>query len=94
MDGDNDRSFGLGERLAFTFVLVYIGIRLSLVVDVDHILAIIWNCGWPITIQKLLVCASGRPLHWPAVVISCGFLLLALALYTGLLLRAVVSRND
>jgi len=87
------RHFGLGERLAFTLFLGYIGIRLSVVVDVDHILAIVWNCGWPLTILKLFACPSGRPLHLPAIVISGCVFLLCLALYTGLLFRTVVSYN-
>lgn len=89
----DDRCFGVSERLALTFFMGIFGIAVSILVDVDHIVAIIDNCGWPLTIFKLLACTSGRPYHWPAVIVSGSIFCLAATLYAGLLLGAVVSRH-
>jgi len=88
----DDRCFGPGERFAFTLFMGVFGVAISLLVDVDHIVAIIEHCGWPLTIFKLLACTSGRPYHWPSVIISGGVLGIAITLFAGFLLGAVVSR--
>jgi hypothetical protein len=91
----NDRRISVVGGLVFALHLIGLACALTVSIDADHLLAVVQNCGAPITIWKLLTCWGGRPLHLPAVLISGGLWGISCALFAGLLLVALVmARRD
>ena len=85
----NDRRITVVGGLVFALHLIVLGWAFTVSLDTDHLLAVVANCGAPITLWKILTCWGGRPLHLPAVVISGGVWVLFGALFAGLLLVAL-----
>lgn len=66
----------------YAFLVFCVSGLCSLALDVDHILVLLYK-GLPITIENLCT-RSGRPLHWPSVLVLGFVCIIVSALLAGL----------
>ena len=83
----------VGFGLVFSLCLFGVCGLVSILADVDHVVGIVQECGFPPGLLCLLAAYPGRPWHWAYLWIS-GFVWLGgSAFVAGLLVGAVHTRN-